>query len=162
MGAGHEAASGMGKKDKTPKKEEDGSDDEAEGPVVEVGVFCEPLAEAKLAKKLFMGIKKATKTKQVLRGVKEVVKAVRKGTKGVCVIAGNISPMDVISHLPMLCEDNDIPYIYVRSKEDLGAAGLTKRPTSCMLIAPSIKKGTEEPEGFSEVEKKVKKMAILY
>merc|ERR1712086_615987 len=151
----------MGKKDKTPKNEAESADEE-DDKEIEVQPFCEPLAESKLAKKLFKVIKKATKTKQVLRGVKEVVKAVRKGTKGVCVIAGNISPMDVISHLPMLCEDNDIPYIYVRSKEDLGAAGLTKRPTSRMLIAPSIKKGTEEPEGFSEVEKKVKKMAILY
>merc|ERR1711988_258954 len=154
----------MGKKDKTPKKEkeEKGEDDEEEEVEVKVGPFCEPLADKKLAKKLFKCIKKATKAKQVLRGVKEVVKAVRKGTKGVCVIAGNISPMDVISHLPILCEDQDVPYVYVRSKEDLGAAGLTKRPTSCMLIAPSIKKGTEEPEGFDEVKKKVKKMAIAY
>merc|ERR1711977_146781 len=144
-------------------KKEKGSDDESEEEnVVEVQPFCEPLADAKLSKKLFKCIKKATKTKQVLRGVKEVVKAVRKGTKGICVIAGNISPMDVISHLPILCEDNDVPYVYVRSKEDLGAAGLTKRPTSCMLIAPAIKKELEEPEGYSEVEKKVKKMAIVY
>merc|ERR1712086_313645 len=129
---------------------------------VEVQVFAQPLADDKLSKKLFKVIKKATKTKQVLRGVKEVVKAVRKGAKGICVIAGNISPMDVISHLPILCEDNDVPYIYVRSKEDLGAAGLTKRPTSCMLIAPTVKKGLDEPEGYSELEKKVKKMAIAY
>merc|ERR1711865_654209 len=129
---------------------------------VEVQVFATPLADDKLTKKLFKCIKKATKAKQVLRGVKEVVKAVRKGTKGVCVIAGNISPMDVISHLPILCEDNDVPYIYIRSKEDLGAAGLTKRPTSCMLIAPSIKKDLEEPEGYSEVKKKIEKMAITY
>merc|ERR1712139_261214 len=163
MGERSEVA--MGKKDKTPKKEkeekEDDDDDEEEVEV-EVGPFCTPLAEAKLAKKLYKCIKKATKTKQVLRGVKEVVKAVRKGTKGVCVIAGNISPMDVISHLPILCEDNDVPYVYVRSKEDLGAAGLTKRPTSCMLVAPAIKKGTEEPEGYEEVKKKVAKMAITY
>merc|ERR1712086_902821 len=159
---GHEAASGMGKKDKTPKKEEDGSDDEAEGPVVEVGVFCEPLAEDKLSKKLFKCIKKATKSKQVLRGVKEVVKAVRKGTKGVCVIAGNISPVDVISHLPILCEEKSIPYIFVRSKEELGAAALTKRPTSCMLIAPKIKKDLEAPEGYDELAKKVKKEQIEY
>merc|ERR1711898_30142 len=117
---------------------------------VKVQVFAQPLADSKLSKKLFKCIKKATKAKQVLRGVKEVVKAVRKGTKGVCVIAGNISPMDVISHLPILCEDNDVPYVYVRSKEDLGAAGLTKRPTSCMLVAPTIKKGLDEPEGYSE------------
>merc|ERR1712224_1013409 len=137
------------------------SDDE-ETPEIEVQPFAQPLADSKLSKKLFKCIKKATKSKQVLRGVKEVVKAVRKGQKGVCVIAGNISPMDVISHLPILCEDNGVPYIYVRSKEELGAAGLTKRPTSCMLIAPTVKKGLDEPEGYSECEKKVKKMAISY
>lgn len=35
----------------------------------------------------------------------------------ICVIAGDISPIDVITHLPVLCEENDIPYIYVPSKE---------------------------------------------
>lgn len=34
-----------------------------------------------------------------------------------CVIAGNISPIDVITHVPILCEESDIPYIYVPSKE---------------------------------------------
>merc|ERR1712216_525134 len=144
-------------------KKEKGSDDESDdGVEIEVQPFCEPIAEAKLSKKLFKCIKKATKTKQVLRGVKEVVKAVRKGTKGLAVIAGNISPMDVISHLPILCEDKDVPYVYVRAKEELGAAGLTKRPTSCMLIAPSVKGFEEEPEGYSELLKKVKKMQIVY
>merc|ERR1712205_64808 len=124
---------------------------------VEVQPFCTPLADRKLSKKLFKCIKKATKSKQVLRGVKEVVKAVRKGTKGLAVIAGNISPMDVISHLPILCEDKDVPYVYVRSEEELGAAALTKRPTSCMLIAPKVKKDLEAPEGYDELIKKVKK-----
>merc|ERR1712159_641703 len=142
------------------KKEKGSDDSEGEENQVEVGPYCQPLADGKLAKKLFKVIKKATKSKQVLRGVKEVVKAVRKGTKGLAVIAGNISPMDVISHLPILCEDKDVPYVYVRAKEELGAAGLTKRPTSCMLIAPSVKGSEDEPEGYSELEKKVKKMAI--
>lgn len=34
-----------------------------------------------------------------------------------CVIAGNISPIDVITHVPILCEEADIPYVYVPSKE---------------------------------------------
>lgn len=34
----------------------------------------------------------------------------------VCLIAGDISPIDVITPLPVLCEDNDVPYIYVPSK----------------------------------------------
>lgn len=78
-----------------------------------------------------------------------MVKALRKDLKGFCVIAGNISPIDVISHLPVLCEDAGVPYIYVPSKEDLGAASCTKRPTSCMLIlAKPLKNAKVRP--FSE------------
>lgn len=32
------------------------------------------------------------------------------------VIAGDISPIDVISHIPVACEDNKVPYAYVPSK----------------------------------------------
>jgi H/ACA ribonucleoprotein complex subunit 2 len=68
--------------------------------------------------------------------VKEVVKALRKGEKGFCIIAGDISPVDVITHLPIMCEERGIPYFYVPSKHDLGAAATTKRPTSCVLVNP--------------------------
>lgn len=50
-------------------------------------------------------------------------------------IAGDIAPIDVISHLPVLCEDHSIPYVFVPSKADLGAAANTKRPTSVVLVA---------------------------
>ena len=74
------------------------------------------------------------KGKLVHRGVKETVKAVRKGTKGVVVIAADISPIDVLSHLPILCEEKELPYIYVKSRAELGQACKTKRPTSCVLV----------------------------
>jgi H/ACA ribonucleoprotein complex subunit 2 len=48
--------------------------------------------------------------------VKEVVKALRKSESGLCVLAADISPIDVISHIPVLCEDTNVPYIYVSSK----------------------------------------------
>lgn len=35
----------------------------------------------------------------------------------ICIIAGDISPIDVVIHLPVMCEDRDIPYIYVPSKD---------------------------------------------
>merc|ERR1712224_458664 len=52
----------------------------------------------------------------------------------ICIIAADISPIDVITHLPVLCEEANIPYIYVPTKQALGAASSTKRPTSCVLI----------------------------
>ena len=83
----------------------------------------------------------ATKRKSVRRGVKEVVKAVRKTPASVlkagslCVIAGNISPIDVIAHLPVLCEDNGVPYCYVRSKEVRACArGVTQHSAHFVVV----------------------------
>lgn len=50
------------------------------------------------------------------------------------IIAGDISPQDVISHLPVLCEDHNVPFIFVTSRAELGAAAKTKRPTSVVMI----------------------------
>lgn len=99
--------------------------------------FAQPIASKKLNKKVMKSVKKASKTKHARRGVKEVVKALRKGEKGIVIIAGDIWPADVISHIPVLCEDNKVPYVFVPSKEDLGHAGSTKRPTSCVMISPT-------------------------
>jgi H/ACA ribonucleoprotein complex subunit 2 len=94
------------------------------------------LASKKTTKRLHKLVKKASQAKFVRRGVKEVVKALRKGAKGFCIIAGDISPIDVVVHLPIMCEDRKIPYFYVPSKLDLGSAASTKRPTSCILLTP--------------------------
>lgn len=101
-----------------------------------VNAISQPLASRKMTKKLHKLVKKATLAKSVRRGVKEVSKAIRKGEIGLLVIAGDISPVDVVTHLPVMCEDRKIPYIYVPSKLDLGAAAQTKRPTSCILVSP--------------------------
>ncbi|EST04923.1 Ribosomal protein L7Ae/L30e/S12e/Gadd45 [Kalmanozyma brasiliensis GHG001] len=137
------------KKEKKEKKEkkaklesaaidDDGSDDEEATPsTLEISPIAQPLAQAKMSKKLFKLTKKASKSRgHVKRGVKEVVKALRKGEKGLVVLAGDISPIDILSHIPVLCEDTSNPYIFVESKEALGAASATKRPTSVVMIVP--------------------------
>ncbi len=50
------------------------------------------------------------------------------------VFAGDVEPLDVMSHMPVLCEDNDVPYVYVRSREELGMHAGLKRPTTCILV----------------------------
>ncbi|KAJ3103039.1 snoRNA-binding protein [Phlyctochytrium bullatum] len=102
--------------------------------VKSVSKIAHPLASKKMTKKILKTVRKASKAKNVKRGVKEVVKGLRKGSKGVVVIAGDISPIDVITHVPVLCEEAEVPYVYVPSKEDLGTAGATKRPTSVIMV----------------------------
>lgn len=109
----------------------------------------------------------AAKAKHVKRGVKEVVKGLRKGEKGLVLIAGDISPIDVITHVPVLCEENDVPYIFLPSKEDLGTAGSTKRPTSCVMVVLGGKKKDMEgakdyKELYDECFAKVKEMVCVF
>lgn len=61
--------------------------------------------------------------------------------------------MDVISHIPVLCEDHSVPYIFVTSRAELGAAGSTKRPTSVVMVSPERggkRKAGEKDEGEEE------------
>eukprot|EP00049_Salpingoeca_infusionum_P026086 m.23604 g.23604 ORF g.23604 m.23604 type:complete len:244 (-) comp8520_c0_seq1:1893-2624(-) len=149
-------AAAKGKKDKKDKKRKSDVGAAAEDEersydmlIQRVSAISKPLASKKLTKNAYKLVKKAQKAKMLSRGVKEVGKAIRQGKTGVCFIAGDISPIDVISHMPVLCEEASIPYCYVPSKEDLGAAGQTKRPTSIVLV----QKGSLE--GFDEVAAEV-------
>jgi len=130
-----------------------------------VSPIAKPLAGKKLTKKTLKVVKKAASSKQLKRGVKEVVKAIRKGQKGLVIIAGDISPIDVITHVPILCEDANIPYLYVPSKEDLGGAGSTKRPTSCLLVLPVPPKGGVSEEDSAKfkvsLDEVVKEVRVL-
>jgi H/ACA ribonucleoprotein complex subunit 2 len=118
-----------------------------------LNAVAHPLASEKLNKRILKLVKKAGKASCVKRGVKETVKGLRKQAKGFVVIAGDISPIDVITHIPVLCEDNDIPYVYVPSKDDLGAMGATKRPTSCVMVV--VNKDAEYKELYDQVYEQV-------
>jgi len=110
-----------------------------------VNIIAQPLASKRSTKRAHKLVKKATSAKNLRRGVKEVVKGIRKKEKGLVILAGDIYPIDVISHIPCYLEENDIPYLFVPSKQDLGAAANTKRPTSVVLVKdPKGKKGLED------------------
>ncbi|XP_050152559.1 H/ACA ribonucleoprotein complex subunit 2-like protein [Malus sylvestris] len=113
---------------------------------------AKPLAGKKLCKRTLKLVRKAAEHKCLKRGVKEVVKSIRRGQKGFCVIAGNISPIDVITHVPILCEEAEIPYVYVPSKEDLANAGATKRPTCCVLVTTKPNKGALSQEDEDKIK----------
>ncbi|KAL1969483.1 hypothetical protein VTN77DRAFT_8921 [Rasamsonia byssochlamydoides] len=132
-------------------------------PVGALVPFAHPLVEDKTAKKVLKSVKKAAANKSLKRGVKEVVKALRKSPipqanvavaepPGIVVLAADISPMDVISHIPVLCEDHGIPYVFVTSRAELGAAGATKRPTSVVMVTKTSGKKKKEGEAANGEE----------
>lgn len=124
-------------------------------PTEELVPFALPIADDKTHKKLYKIVKKAAKLKSIHRGVKEVEKALKKcpaktpasnvtDVPGLVIIAGDISPMDVIMHFPIVCEEANVPYIFVKSRADLGVAACTKRATSVVMLKPEGKKDTKK------------------
>ena len=71
-------------------------------------------------------------------------------------MAADVSPVDVISHIPVQCENKNIAYIYVRSRMELGTAAQTKKPTSVvLLIKPEDKKLLAK---FNKIDEKIRKV----
>jgi len=139
----------------SPEKAEKAPVVDYEERIKAVNCISTPLASKKQVKKIHKLVKKSSGAKWMRRGVKEVVKGLRKGEKGVAVIAGDIYPIDVISHLPVLLEEAEVPYIFVPSKVELGAAASTKRPTSCVLLR-TPKSGFDAMDLYNEVESSLK------
>ena len=79
------------------------------------------------------------------------------------ILAADINPIDIISHLPVLSEEAHVPYIFVASKEELGQASSTKRPTSCVMICPQQKRKIKKKEdGDGDTAKEEEDWKELY
>uniref|UniRef100_W5MTR7 H/ACA ribonucleoprotein complex subunit 2 n=2 Tax=Lepisosteus oculatus TaxID=7918 RepID=W5MTR7_LEPOC len=127
----------MTKAKKEKVEEESGSTENTyQDLIANINAIAQPLASRKLTKKLYKCVKKASKQKQIRRGVKEVQKFINKGEKGIVVLAGDTLPIDVYCHIPVMCEDRSLPYAYVPSKVDLGTSAGSKRPTCVIMIKP--------------------------
>jgi large subunit ribosomal protein L7Ae len=67
----------------------------------------------------------AKDTGKLRKGTNESTKAIERGVAKLVVIAEDVEPPQVVAHLPILCEERKIAYLYVPSKLELGkSAGL--------------------------------------
>ncbi len=96
-----------------------------------------------LAEKTYDTIEKASSSGKIAVGTNEVTKAVERNNADLVVIAGDVSPEEIVMHLPALAEERDIPYTFVPEKEELGlAAGINVQSATIAVTQP----GTAEDE----------------
>src|SRR2546429_7120975 len=75
--------------------------------------------------KTYQILQVAKDTGKLRKGTNESTKAIERGIAKLVVIAEDVEPPQVVAHLPILCEERKIPYLYVPSKLELGkSAGL--------------------------------------
>eukprot|EP01084_Bolivina_argentea_P045908 84497_1 len=132
-----------------------------------VGLFAQPLATEKMMKKMIKILKsiKSERKKHCVLGIKPVTKAIdRDNQKGIVIFAGDVKQIDIIAHLPILCEENNIPYIWVAHRRDLCNADTGLRPKTVPAVILLKKDNLEQKyqEKFDELAKKIKKSTPLF
>jgi U4/U6 small nuclear ribonucleoprotein SNU13 len=51
------------------------------------------------------------------KGANEATKTLNRGQSEFVVLAADAEPLEILLHIPLLCEDKNVPYVFVRSKQ---------------------------------------------
>ncbi len=110
----------------------------------------------KLKKKVIDTISNISSTPEtkIKKGMNEVTKSIERGIAKLVIIAEDVDPPEVVFHLPLLCDEKNIPYIYVNTKKDLGkAVGLKIDTSSLAIIIPGEDNEASIKDIISQVNK---------
>jgi large subunit ribosomal protein L7Ae len=100
---------------------------------------------AEIADKALQLVQIARETGKVRIGTNEVTKASERAEAKLVVMAEDVDPIEILAHIPMLCEEKRIPYVYVPKKQRLGqSAGLSKSAASVAVVEAGEGKGILE------------------
>jgi large subunit ribosomal protein L7Ae len=71
------------------------------------------------------------------KGVNETTKSIERKSAKFVVVATDVSPEEIVVHIPMLCKENGIPYAFVPTAKELGGCiGISKGTTSIAVENP--------------------------
>ncbi len=87
-----------------------------------------------LIDKVYEAIEIARTTGKIRKGSNEATKAIEKGQAKLVAYAKDVSPPEIVMHLPILAEEKNVLCIQVPSKEELGAAAGIGLGTSAVAI----------------------------
>ena len=93
-----------------------------------------PLAKDNLSRAILDLVQQAANYKMVKKGANEATKALNRGSADLIVLAGDTNPIEIVLHLPLLCEDKNVPYIFLPSKTGLGRAAQVSRNVVALAI----------------------------
>ena len=93
----------------------------------------------------------ARDTGKIKKGSNEATKAIERGTALLVLIGSDVQPEEVVMHLPALCDEKKVPYLFVKRQNDIGAAsGLDVGSAAAAITKPGKAK-----EIIDDIAKKV-------
>ncbi|MFB6142328.1 MAG: 50S ribosomal protein L7Ae [Halorientalis sp.] len=78
----------------------------------------------------------ARDTGSVKKGTNETTKAIERGNAALVYIAEDVSPEEVVMHLPELADEKEIPFVFVETQDEIGqAAGLEVGSAAAAIVS---------------------------
>merc|ERR1712073_65559 len=124
----------------------------------EVNPKAYPLADQALTAKILNLVQQATNYKQLRKGANEATKTLNRGQSEFVILAADSEPLEILLHIPLLCEDKNVPYVFVRSKQALGRACGVSRP----VIAASVtqNEGSQIKPQIQTIQQEIEKLLL--
>ncbi|MBW2980679.1 ribosomal L7Ae/L30e/S12e/Gadd45 family protein [Candidatus Woesearchaeota archaeon] len=110
--------------------------------------------------KIYEAVEVAKATGKLRKGTNETTKAIETGAAKLVIVAKDVTPPEIIMHIPILCKEKGIVCVEVPSREELGAAAGLDLSTSSIAIVQEgearsiVKELTAKAEAGKEAPKK--------
>ena len=123
--------------------------------VIEMSVFVKFETPKELSDKAYNLAEMARDGGKIKKGTNEVTKAVERGEAAVVIMAVDVETPEILAHMPALCEERGVPYVYVPAKVELGNAIGLEKPTASIAIV-DVGKGKALCDEIAEAVKALK------
>ncbi|XP_012537784.1 NHP2-like protein 1 homolog isoform X2 [Monomorium pharaonis] len=124
----------------------------------EISPKAYPLAEPTLTIKILNLVQQAMSYGQLKKGANEATKSLNRGQSEFIVMAADTQPLEILLHLPLLCEDKNVPYVFVRSKQALGrACGVSRPVVACSVL---IDNGSQLKTQIRAIQQEIERLLI--
>jgi len=124
----------------------------------EVNPKAYPLADAALTTKILNLVQQASNYQQLKKGANEATKTLNRGLSEFIVMAADAEPLEILLHLPLLCEDKNVPYVFVRSKQALGRACGVSRPVISASVTSN--EGSQLKPQIITIQNEIEKLLV--
>lgn len=109
-----------------------------------------------LSEKALEALDIARSSGKIKIGVNEVTKAVERGKAKLVLMAEDVDPPEIMMHIPIICAEKKIPFVYIKTRDELGKAAGLKVSSSSVTIIDEGKAKKNIEDLAKELEKLVK------
>ncbi len=88
-----------------------------------------------LVNKVYEAIELAKNSGKIRKGTNETTKSIERGEAKLVAIAEDVDPAEIVMHIPIICGEKKVPFVYVPNKIELGKASGVDVGTAAIAIA---------------------------